>query len=405
VPMTTSILPPNNTPRTGTVPEITAGEFLGIVERGERVQLLDVRAPARVADGRIDILPEGMFRNIPGSRLLSCADLGETGIDPGAPVVVVCGHGNDSRLCAAYLNRLGARARSLTGGMASWMALAVPREIVPPPGLDRLVQVDRVGKGSLGYVLLRENEALILDPGREHAPFRDVLRDAAAKPVAVADTHVHADYISGGPSLARALGVPYFLHPGDSVSPYDGRGGRLDFRPLEEGMTMRLGTTVVTVAHTPGHSPGSVTFMVGEAAAFTGDFLFVGSVGRPDIADRADEWAGDLWRSLLRVKTTWSPAIRIFPAHYGSGGERTVDGAVCGTLRDMLVTNPPLRFDGETAFRSWVRANSRTVPPSYRVIKEINLALVSVPPGEADRLEAGRNECALGAALPPSSHF
>ena len=395
--MMTTDLPPDNTSRAGTVPEITPGDFLGIVERGDPVQVLDVRAPARVAGGRIEVLPGGMFHNIPGSLLLSCSSLGETGIDALAPVVVVCGHGNDSRLCAAHLNRLGARAFSLRGGMASWMALAVHREIRPPSGLDRLVQVDRVGKGSLGYVLLRSGEALILDPGRDHAAFLEVLEGSGVKPVAVADTHVHADYISGGPSLARALGVPYFLHPADAVSPYDGTPGRLDFQPLTEGISLPVGTSLLRVAHTPGHSPGSVTLTIGDDAAFTGDFLFVGSVGRPDIADRAEEWGGDLWRSIQRVKNSWPPGMRIFPAHYASAAERGAGGTVSGLLREMLVSNPSLRFTRESEFLSWVGANARTVPPAYRTIKEINLALVSASDDEADVLEAGKNECALGA--------
>ena len=402
--MTTSGVPPDNTPRSGSVPEITPRELLDSVERGEPVQILDVRAPARMAEGRIEILPEGMFHNVPGSRLMAFADIGESGVDPRVPVVVVCGHGNDSRVCAAWLNRLGVRAASLTGGMSSWMALAVPREITPPDGLDRLIQIDRVGKGSLGYILVRGKEAIIIDPGRDHVPYIEALRDSGAAAVAVADTHVHADYVSGGLSLARALSVPYYLHPADSVSPYDGTPGRLDFRALGEGTSLNIGASRVNVVHTPGHSPGSITFMVGLDAAFTGDFLFIASVGRPDIADRTDEWAGDLWRSLVRVKKTWPPGIRIFPAHYASSGERT-GGAVCGTLRDMLRSNPSLLFTGENEFRSWVRANTGTVPPAYRTIKEINLALISPDPGETDRLEAGKNECALGATPRPPSHF
>jgi len=393
--MTGPQLPPDNTSRPGTVPEITPGEFLTGVEKGEPLQLLDVRAPARVAGGRIEILPGEKFHNIPGSRLLAITDLRESGIDPRVPVVVVCGHGNDSRVCAAHLNRLGARAVSLAGGMASWMALAVPREIVPPTGLDRLVQMDRVGKGSLGYILVEGGEALVIDPGRDVGAYMNILEGSRLKPVAVADTHVHADYLSGGGSLARTLGVPYFLHPADSVSPFDGTPGRLDFRPLGEGVSLRLGKSSVTVQHTPGHSPGSVSLLVGDSAAFTGDFLFVASVGRPDIADREEEWAGDLWRSIVRVRSSWPPGMRIFPAHYASAGERTSGGAVFGTLGEMALANPSLRFTREIDFRAWVRSNSRPVPPAYRMIKDINLALASVSDEEADQLESGKNECAL----------
>ena len=396
---------PDNTIPDRPVPEVSPADFLGRIERGEPLRVLDVRSPDAVAGGRIELIPEAKYHNIPGSRILASAALDTLGLDPAIPVVVVCGRGNDSRYCAAHLNRLGARATSLAGGMSSWMGLAVPREIPPPPGLDRLVQFDRVGKGSLGYILVRGKEAIVIDPGRDARPYTDLLRQSAVNPVAVADTHAHADYLSGGASLSRALGVPYHLHPADGVSPYDGSPGRLDFRPLGEGMPLRLGGSAVSVLHTPGHSPGSVTFMIGRDAAFTGDFLFVASIGRPDIADRAEEWAGDLWRSLLRVKREWPAYLRVFPAHYASVGEKKEGGSVYGMFGDMLRENPSLQFAGEPEFRTWVRSNARPVPAAYRTIKEINLALIEAGREDADRLEAGKNECAISGASPSSSHF
>ncbi|HUI11462.1 MAG TPA: MBL fold metallo-hydrolase, partial [Bacteroidota bacterium] len=307
--------------------------------------------------------------------------------------------------CAAHLNRLGGSAVSLVGGMASWMALVVAREVPPPPGLDRLVQMDRIGKGSLGYILIKGGEAIVIDPGRDSGPWLDILGGSPAKPVAVADTHIHADYVSGGSSLARLLGVPYCIHPADSLSPFDGRGGRLDYRPLAEGMSIPLGGSEVRVMHTPGHSPGSVTFMVGMSAGFTGDFMFMDSLGRPDIADRSEEWAADLWRSIARVKSTWPPGILIFPAHYVSAREKNSSHLVCGTLRDVVARNASLRFTDESEFRAWVRASSTSIPSAYRLIKEINLGLSSASIEEMDLLEAGKNECAITGAPPAASQF
>ena len=134
-------------------------------------------------------------------------------------MVTVCGHGADSAVIAAHLNELGANASSLGGGMVARMSLVVPRELDPPQGLDRLLQFDRIGKGCLGYLLISEGQALIVDPPLHFGPYLEALRGAGAELVGVADSHVHADYVSGAVPMAREFGVPYFLHPADAVYP------------------------------------------------------------------------------------------------------------------------------------------------------------------------------------------
>ena len=379
-----------------TVPEISPLDFFRGLEAGETLHVLDVRSPERIAAGHIDLVPRERFHNIVVSSLMAASDLAGTGINSAIPLVVVCGHGNDSKLCAAHLNRMGASARSLSGGMASWMMLSVPRPLPAPAGLDRLVQFDRIGKGALGYLLISSGEAMIIDPPRDPGPYLNLVEESGATLIAVADTHVHADYISGAPPLARERGVPYFLHPADNVFPYDDSPGRLDIRPLRDGMSIPLGRCAVSVVHTPGHSPGSVTYRVGNDAAFTGDFLFVTSIGRPDIADRTEEWSALLWKSILRVKSEWPPDLVICPAHYSSAGERGNGGAVCAKFGDILSRNPSMGFADESAFMSWISRNRAGVPGAYRMIKEINVGLLTAGERESETLEAGKNECALG---------
>jgi glyoxylase-like metal-dependent hydrolase (beta-lactamase superfamily II) len=379
-----------------TVPEISPLEFYRALEAGETVQVVDVRSPARVAAGHIDAVPPERFHNVAVSILTGASGLDGSGIDPSIPAVVVCGHGNDSKICAAYLNRRGVSARSLAGGMASWMMLSVPRPLPVPPGLDRLVQFDRVGKGALGYLLISSGEAMIIDPPRDPGPYLDLAEESGGRLVAVADTHVHADYISGAPSLARERGVPYYLHPADNVYPYDDSPGRLDIRPLHDGMSIPFGRCAVGVVHTPGHSPGSVTYRIGNDAAFTGDFLFVASIGRPDIADRTDEWSSLLWMSIQSIRNEWPPDLLVYPAHYSSEKERADGGAVCARFGDVCSRNPSLRFADKSGFINWIRQNEASVPGSYRTIKGINVGLLTAGERESEELESGKNECALG---------
>jgi len=378
------------------VPEITPLELVREVEAGGGMQIVDVRLPSRVAGGRIDIIPDDAFHNVVGSHLMASSTVQGTGIDPALPVTVVCGHGNDSRVVAGHLIRLGCDARSLAGGMAAWMVLSVPRLLRAPDSLDRLVQFDRMGKGSLAYILISSGEAMIIDPSRHVEPYLRLLEETGATLVAVADTHVHADYISGASSIARTFGVPYYLHSADTVYPYDNRPGRLDIRPVHDGMSIPVGRSPLDVLHTPGHTTGSVTYCVGRQAAFTGDFLFLRSIGRPDLAGKTEEWSALLWASIEAVKHRWPPDIMIYPAHYSSPDERGRDGTIGAPFAGILPQCEPLGFAHQGEFMDWVRNKSATFPDAYRTIKGINTGLISVSEQEADELEIGKNECALG---------
>lgn len=396
--MKTTPRPPDNKPGSGSVPEISPLEFMQMRERGEDVQIVDVRSPQRVASGRIDLVPAERFHNIAGSRLIGMTDLDAVGIDPAIPVVVVCGHGNDSRFGAIHLNRLGAHARSLSGGMAAWMTLTVSRPLPLPGGIDHMFQFDRVGKGALGYLIVSSGRAMIVDPPRDPGPILEAMKNAGGTLDSVADTHVHADYVSGAPALSRESGVPYYLHPADNVYPYDESPGQLDIRPLRDGISIPLGRAAIGIVHTPGHSPGSVTLRLGSDAAFTGDFLFVSSLGRPDIADRTEEWSRLLWKSVQSVRRNWPAEMVIYPAHYSSEDERGSGGVVGAKLGDILARNSALQFPDETAFLGWVMRHQATVPSAYRTIKGINVGIMSASEREFDELESGKNECALGGS-------
>jgi len=379
------------------VPEIAPLELLRALESGEPIQVLDVRTPAALANGVIDhLLPPERFWNIPGSQIIGRRTFGENFVRQEVPVAVVCYHGNDSRLIAYYLNRLGYRAASVSGGMSGWMNVVAARELPAPAGFDRLVQLDRVGKGALGYLLASAGEGWIVDPPRDASTFLDAARRDGVTIVGVADTHIHADYVSGGPALAASLDVPYYLHPADAVSPYDGRPGRIKYTPMEHGATIRVGKGEVRVEHTPGHTEGSVTYRIGDDAALTGDFLFVHSVGRPDLGGKTDAWTPVLWKSLERAKREWPAGLRIHPAHYAGAGEREPDRAVGKRFGDLPAVNEPLRIQSGGEFSKWVKARAGVFPESYRTIKGLNLALVAASPEEMDELEGGKNACALG---------
>lgn len=378
------------------VPEVEPEELIAEAGRGEPLQVLDIRAPQAAAAGAIELAPPARYLNVPGSRLVVAGDPERVGLDRALPVAVVCAHGNSSRQIALYLNQRGFRARSVVGGMARWNRTLVARELAPPPGFDRLLQLDRVAKGSLGYVVIAGGEALLIDPPRDARLYLEEVARAGARAVGVADTHAHADYLAGGPALARALGVPYYLHPDDAVDPYEGRPARIPFTPLADRQSIAIGGARAEVVHTPGHTAGSVCFRLGDAAVLTGDLLFVASIGRPDLAGRCAEWTKLLRRSLQRALAEWPDEILVLPGHYADAAERRADAVVAATLGALRRANPGLAFGDPAEFEAWVAARCGSFPAAYRRIKSANLGLERIDDDEAEELESGKNQCALG---------
>ncbi len=137
----------------------------------------------------------------------------------------------------------------------------------------------------------------------------------------VIDTHVHADHRSGGPALAEKAGATYCLHESADVA--------FPFTPLRDGEEIELGNTRVKVLHTPGHTPESICLVVTDLRrgtdpwfVLTGDTLFVGAVGRPDLPGRARENAAILHDSIHRKLLTLPGDLEILPAHFS--------GSMCG---------------------------------------------------------------------------
>ena len=158
----------------------------------------------------------------------------------------------------------------------------------------------------------------------------------------VIDSHLHADHRSGGPALARKVGAAYCLHESADVA--------LPFEPLRDGEEVELGNTRAKVLHTPGHTPESICLVVfdlrrGPAPWFvlTGDTLFVGAVGRPDLPGRARENAGELHDSIHRKLLTRPDDIEIYPGHFaGSACGAGMSGKPSSTMAFEKRWNPLL---------------------------------------------------------------
>ena len=190
----------------------------------------------------------------------------------------------------------------------------------------------------------------------------------------VIDTHVHADHRSGGVALAKAAGAAYRLHELADVE--------VPFTPMHDREEIALGNTRVRVLHTPGHSPESVSLLVtdlkrGDEPWFvlTGDTLFVGAVGRPDLPGRAREKAEQLYTSLHDTLLTLPDDLEIYPGHFsGSLCGVGLSGKPSSTLAFERRWNPMLSLDRD-AFVAAL-ANVPAKPADMEQILAINRGTV-----------------------------
>jgi glyoxylase-like metal-dependent hydrolase (beta-lactamase superfamily II) len=204
--------------------------------------------------------------------------------------------------------------------------------------------------------------------------FVEQAESAGVRIVHVIDTHVHADHYSGGAELARRVGAAYGLHESNQ-----GRVG-FEFMPLHDGQRLESGNVLVDVIHTPGHTPDSLCLLVrdlrrGDEPWFvlTGDTLFVGAVGRPDLAGQEREMASQLYDTLHHRLLVLPPELEIYPGHQaGSACGAGLSGKPASTLGFEKRFNPMLSLPKQ-AFVDALVAEIPPQPADMQRIVEANL--------------------------------
>lgn len=313
--------------------------------------------------------------------------------------IVVCAKGDSSDFVARTMRDAGRRAVNLTDGMLGWGDLHVPIPVPLPDERFELWQVSRFGKGCLSYVVVAGGEAAVVDPSRFVDFYESFVRDRGARIVEVLETHIHADHVTGGPQLARQTGARYRVLNGPGHEPQVG----VTITPLTEGEIRLGGVDGVSLAarplKTPGHTPGSTSYLVDGRWLLSGDTLFVKGVGRPDLGGQAEAWGRALFDTLHGVVASLPDEIEVLPAHFGCRTEADATGLVHGRLGALRRTAPEFAIDDVETFVAAMKAGVREPPASYGDIVRANLGLLHPSNDEAAEWELGRNECAAGAGI------
>jgi glyoxylase-like metal-dependent hydrolase (beta-lactamase superfamily II) len=363
------------------------------LEAGAPVTVLDIRPAADRAEWWI-----------PGSLHLDVYDalkrgdpavLSAANIPPERPVVVVCRAGVVARDAALQLVERGFDASYLAGGMKAWSQAWNHAAVSLVGSEPSVIQVRRSGKGCLSYIVGSRGEAVVIDPSADPAVYVHLAEQQGWSIRAVLDTHVHADHVSRARELAQRTKARLLL-PAQARAQYQ-------FQPLREGDRLLLGGATLTVMETPGHTPESVSYLLDNAALFTGDTLFLGGVGRPDLEAASGESAERtrlLHRSLARILELPEHTL-ILPGH--------VDRPVPFDGRPIASTLGRVRQDVEAltrwfsdttdtaadGFARWVLSRLPATPPNHHDIVRLNRG--EAIPMDLESLEAGANRCAVSS--------
>jgi glyoxylase-like metal-dependent hydrolase (beta-lactamase superfamily II) len=356
-----------------------------MLERGEPVTVLDVRPEDQRGDWWI---PGSVHLDAYGA--LKAKDpnaMKEAELPEGRPVVTVCAAGNSSSVAAEQLRDRGFEAYTLEGGMKAWSMAWNTAEVSVVETDARVIQVRRTGKGCLSYLIGSGGEAAVIDASLDPAVYADLAGSRGWKVTRVLDTHVHADHLSRSRWLAELVRATLHMPEKTPVS--------YPFSALGDGEALMVGSARLEAIRTPGHTPESTCYFLDGRALFTGDTLFIDSVGRPDLGAEpggARERARSLHASLRRLLNV-EPGTLILPGHTGT--PVPFEGVpVVGTLAEVRANIPLLR-GSEEAFVEKIAGSAMPPPENYERIVELNRA-GELPEGDATELEAGANRCAVG---------
>ena len=212
------------------------------------------------------------------------------------------------------------------------------------------MEVKQIYTGCLAqgaYYIESNGEAAIVDPLREVQPYIDLANERGATIKYVLETHFHADFVSGHLTLSEKTGAPIVFGPNAAPD--------FDTHMATDGERLTLGDVEIEVLHTPGHTMESTTYLLRNEdghphAMFTGDTLFLGDVGRPDLAQKSEltieDLAGHLYDSLRNKLMTLPDDTIVYPGHgAGSACGKNMSKETVGTLGDQKANNYALRAD------------------------------------------------------------
>jgi glyoxylase-like metal-dependent hydrolase (beta-lactamase superfamily II) len=321
-------------------------------------------------------------------------------------------------MAARLLNQLGYNVKSVRGGMAGWNKVYDVAEVpVPIEAQFRIWQIRRISKGCMGYIVSSKEDktAVAIDPSREiYEAFLSVATENGLNIIKVIDTHQHADHVSGVAKLTSAIarqGNGEVLACFSSLEEYNTENTEIRIHYIKDGDKVQLSPRVsLEVIHTPGHTNGSMSYLLNSANAdahrgadeksetsflFTGDTLFVDSVGRPDLREEAKKYAELLYQTYHQKIVTLPENTLVLPAHFNATSIALKHAEPISETVGSLKKKVKLLSMNEDEFVHHVTDTLPSRPMNYKTIIEINKRILPFDDMQMPDLEAGPNSCAV----------
>jgi glyoxylase-like metal-dependent hydrolase (beta-lactamase superfamily II) len=233
------------------------------------------------------------------------------------------------------------------------------------------------GLAHASYVLVVNGEAVVIDPARDPQPYYDYVEQQGAEWKAIIETHPHADFVSAHLEMHETTGVPILVSR--KV------GAAYPHQSFDGGKTFSVGDCTLTALDTPGHSPDGISILLTDqagrqVAVFTGDTLFVGNVGRPDLREsggdadsQKEQLARAMYGSLRQVLMPLSPEAIVYPAHgAGSLCGKGLSDERSSTIGKERKENPALQPMSEDAFVEWLLQDQPFIPKYFPYNVDVN---------------------------------
>jgi hydroxyacylglutathione hydrolase len=245
---------------------------------------------------------------------------------------------------------------------------------------------DRLAQASYLIACEATRQAIVIDPLRDPDIYLETAEIEDVKVAFVAETHVHADFLSGAEVLARRTGAELRLSAEGDADGAPAHTSREGAKPLRDGDVISLGRVRLDARHTPGHTPEHLVFVVTDEATSTepvgivsGDFLFAGDVGRPDLLERAVGITGSMQRSAVELYRSLQSLrdlpdyLQVWPGHgAGSACGKSLGALPQSTLGYERRTNWALRDYDEQEFVRTALADQPEPPAYFARMKELN---------------------------------
>jgi glyoxylase-like metal-dependent hydrolase (beta-lactamase superfamily II) len=373
--------------------KFTAAELYSSLTTKKDLVVLDVRNGVDFGRFKIESPYPFIMQNISYFDFMEIEEECVAKIVKGKPVRIVCAQEGSAKYVAEILEKHEFKDIGyLEGGIKSWGNLLVP-VLLNPGEAYQLYQFIRPGKASCSYGLQNADELMLFDPSRNSDFYLEFAKNNNCRLVKTFETHLQADYIAGSRILSTRTDAEFLANENDFSE------AKIDYTQLQNGAVYcfsRPGAEVQCI-FTPGHTPGSTTFLVDDQYLITGDTIFIQSVGRPDLGGQMETWSDMLFESIQKIKK-FKGGMIVLPGHYMSWAEANEQLAFVSTLTETMLFNKYIYdIEDKTRFLQFIKNNMRQQPDEYAMIRRINANLEQVDDAKAEELDLGKNECAATA--------